>query len=372
LRNRSNALTVLVPVLAVGGCVMAASPVLAQQARPGETMGMRYLSWSGKAEAPTVTPSDGLRRSAIAPATAPRTASMNVARYPGIQSAAARPSRYGVGSGAGLTPASAWTGSGRTPAPAPMPFATATQAPDPTALPRGPIPAYPEPQGPQADPAAQAQAQAEYQAQIQAQYQAWYQSEAQAQYENQVRAMPQPAQQTVRVPAPAQQDLQSQPGPQQPQYQQQADAGAAPGPQPGYDPMAPRRDAPIFRMQQPQGDAAPQQPQVAPARSALPQPVPAQTNAPGEIQSSVLTQPVAGRTPGGQTYAGAEPPREGVRYYSVQRSVGRQPDPIAMPESVYLDNAPIDLAEPPAAPVRTRTVNGQAQVIVPNQDPNLP
>lgn len=363
MRNRSNALPVLdlgvlAPMLVVAGCLVTASPVLAQQTRPGETMGMRYLSWSGKAEAPVS--GDGLRRSTAAAAPTPLTA--NAARYPGIQTAAARPSRYGVGSAAGLTPASAWTGSGRTPGPGPIPLgATAPAA-------RGPIPVYSAPQGAQADPAEQAQTQAAYQAQIQSQYQAWYQSEAQAQYEAQVRAVPQPQQQTVRMQAPAPEaSLQQAPvqqapvqqAQQQPQYQQQADAGLPPA----NDPMAPRRDALIFSMQQPQ---------AAPPTQRQPQAASSQTNTPGEIQSPVLTQPVAGRTAGGQAYAGAEPPREGVRYYSVQRAVGRQPDPIAIPESVYLDNAPIDLAEPPAAPVRTRTVNGQAQVVVPNQDPNLP
>lgn len=362
MRNRSNVLHVfkptwLAPVLAVGACLAAASPSLAQQARPGEVMGLRYLTWAGKPDAPANTGSDGLRRSNAAGPPTPLAA--GGPRYPGIQNASARPSRYGVGSGAGLTPASAWTGSSRTPAPAPVPLAP---APTPEApAPRGPIPVYSAPQTPQHDPAEQARDQAAYQAEIQAQYQAWYQSEAQAQYEAQVRAMPQPQQQAVRVQAPAA-DPTQQPAP----LQQRADAGAAPAAAPDYDPMAPRRDAPIFRMQQPQAPAQSEtQPQAAPAAST-------QTNSQGEIQSPVLTQPVAGRTTGGQAYAGAEPPREGVRYYSVQRAVGRQPDPIAIPESVYLDNAPIDLAEPPAAPVRTRTVNGQAQIVVPNQDPNLP
>jgi hypothetical protein len=361
LRNRSNVLpvfelTALAPVLAVGACLLATSPSLAQQARPGEVMGLRYLTWAGKPDASTTAPSDGLRRSNAAGPPTPLAA--NGARYPGIQSASARPSRYGVGSGAGLTPASAWTGSSRTPAPAPVPLAAAQATAPQDPAPRGPIPVYSAPQsGPQADPAEQARAQAAYQADIQAQYQAWYRSEAQAQYEAQVRGMPQPQQPAVRVQAPAAEQAQ-----QAAPLQQRADAGPAPAAASDNDPMAPRRDAPIFRMQQPQ-------PQAEPAASAQAN---AQANAQGEIQSSVLTQPVAGRTAGGQAYAGAEPPREGVRYYSVQRAVGRQPDPIAMPESVYLDNAPIDLAEPPAAPVRTRTVNGQAQVVVPNQDPNLP
>lgn len=349
MRHRHNALTVLAPALVIVGCLTAASPVFAQQTRPGETMGMRYLSWSGKAEAPTppavVDNGDGLRR----PAGPPAPLSASDGRYPGVQTVG-RPSRYGVGagssSGGGLTPASAWTGASRTMAPAPMPQQAAAPAP-----------------APQSDPAAQAQAQAAYQAQVQAQYQTWYQAEAQAQYEAQVRAMPQPQQQAVRMqaPTPDQQAAQTSPQQSRPQYQQQADAGSPPG----YDPMAPRRNAAIFHMQQPQADAQPTQA----AETATGQ---TQASAQGEIQSPVLTQPVAGRTAGGQAYAGAEPPRESARYYSVHRAEGRQPDPIAMPASVYLDNAPVDLAEPPATPVRTRTVNGQAQVIVPNQDPNLP
>lgn len=342
MRHRPNLLT---PLLAAAGCLLTTSPVLAQQVRPGEVMGMRYLSWSGKAE----TPADGLRRSssptpASMPASAPSAAGNT--RYPGIQTAS-RPSRYGAGS-TGLTPASVWIG-----------------APHSAALSAQPVVQQP-------DPAAQAQAQAAYQMQVQSQYQAWYQSEAQAQYEAQVRATPQPAQQVVRVPAadPRQQAMQAQQAlaqqaqaPQQaePQYQQRADAT----PQPGYDPMAPRRDAPIFRMQQPQGA------QAAPAPQSE-QPAQQTAVAQGEIQSPVLTQPTAGRTYSGQAYAGAEPPRESARYYSVHRAEGRQPDPIAMPVSVYLDNAPIDLAEPPAAPVPTRTVNGRTQLIVANQDPTLP
>lgn len=323
MRNRPNALTILTPLLVAAGFLSATSPVSAQQSRPGEVMGMRYLSWSGKAEAPA----DGLRRAA-APTPAPIAISADNSRYPGIQTAA-RPSRYGAGS-AGLTPASVWTGEQRTQAPV-----VSTPAPQP-------------------DPAAQA----EYQAQVQAQYQAWYQSEAQAQYEAQVRAMPQNQQQVAQAPAPAVGQAQAQQQ-AQPRYQQQADASTAPG----FDPMAPRRDAAIFRMQQPGQDG-----QTQPVQQASSQPASAQQ----EIQSPVLTQPTAGRTLSGQAYAGAEPPRESARYYSVHRAEGRQPDPIAMPESIYLDNAPIDLAEPPAAPVPTRTVNGRTQLIVPNQDPALP
>lgn len=356
MRNRPNVLNILTPLIAAAGCVALASPAFAQQTRPGEVMGMRYLSWSGKAAAPA----DGLRRSAgLTPAPIPVAADNS--RYPAAQTAN-RPSRYGAGTG-GLTPASVWTGG--------EPPASAVAAPAFAAAPPARQPELVQ----QADPALQAQAQVEYQAKLQADYQAWYQSEAQAQYQAQVRDMPQPQPQPQVVQMPAaeqqaatQQMRQAQPQqqraeaqqPAEPQYEQRADAG----PPPGYDPMAPRRDAMIFRMQPPQ--PAPQ-PQVAQSSEAQPA-----GSGPHEIQQPVLTQPTAGRTYSGQAYAGAEPPRESARYYSVHRGEGRQPDPIAMPQSVYLDNAPIDLAEPPAAPIPGRTVNGRTQVIVPNQDPSLP
>ena len=304
MRHRPKVLTVLTPFLAAAACFAATSPVAAQQTRPGEVMGMRYLSWSGKAE----TPVDGLRRSE-APTQAPIAAVPASSSYAGIQTVS-RPSRYGAGL-AGLTSASVWTGTARSAAPKP----TAQVLAQPVPMPRD---------------------------------------------EAQLRAMPEPQQPVARVtvavadqPAPVQQQAQS---------QQQADAG----PPAGFDPMAPRRDAPIFRMQQPGQDRRSQPAQQS--EEAAQQAVASQ----GEIQQPVLTQPTAARTYSGQAYAGAEPPRESARYYSVHRAGGHQPDPIAMPVSVYLDNAPIDLAEPPAAPVATRTINGRAQVMVPNQDPSLP
>ena len=116
-----------------------------------------------------------------------------------------------------------------------------------------------------------------------------------------------------------------------------------------FDPMAPRRDALIYRMQ----GATPPTPTQLPQAVATP-------NAPAPREST------------GTAYAAAEPAREGPRYYSVHRAAGHQPDPTVMPESIYLDSAPIDLAEPPAAPTVPRTINGRAQMIVPNEDPSLP
>ena len=105
---------------------------------------------------------------------------------------------------------------------------------------------------------------------------------------------------------------------------------AQPSAAPASDPMAPRRDAAIFRM----GSDAPP-PAAAPA----------------------TVQQAAAYGPGG-------------RYYSVHRQNGRQPDAVAMPAPVYLDALPVemeraprsdDLAEPPAAPTVLRDNNGRVR-----------
>lgn len=107
------------------------------------------------------------------------------------------------------------------------------------------------------------------------------------------------------------------------------------------DPMAPRRDARIFQMQQgqPQG-----QEQAA---------LPASTQAAPSGQSSVQV---------GQS---------GARYYSVHRDAGHRPDPTALPEPVYFDSVALDLAEPPENEPQTRDAQGRRRV-VPNIDPSLP
>ncbi|CAN5254258.1 hypothetical protein BH10PSE2_BH10PSE2_01940 [soil metagenome] len=386
--RRPAALTLLATSCALS--LTAVAPAYAQQAQPqtqqrsGEVMGLRYLSWSGKAAGPNPA-SDGLRRPAGGPAggvepqsvSAPINASGDT-RYPGIQSMA-RPSRYGPGTGSasstnGLTPASAWSARPATGG-MPQPASSTMTATAPSSPPVGVAPVYSaqpvyaaQPVQPNVDP--------QVQAQIQSDYQAWYQQEAQRQYQSQVEAQMQasPAlqqQPPIRVQAPSVQTTaqpdrdqpdrsqpdRNQPGQDQPaQYQQRADATPPPSmtsTTDASDPMAPRRDARIFQLQRPQADA--------PASdAATTQPAPA---------DRAQAVPSTSQPTGGQAYAAAGPPREGARYYSVHRAEGRQPDPITMPESVY---APIDLAEPPAQPVQTRNVNGRLQAVVPNADPSLP
>ena len=119
-------------------------------------------------------------------------------------------------------------------------------------------------------------------------------------------------------------------------------SGPAPGQPSGAvaaDPMAPRRDAAIFRIGSP------------------------------AVAGSEAAAPVR--------QAAALPTGPGGRYYSVHRQNGRQPDAVALPEPVYLDSLPVemdrapqseDLAEPPAAPTVLRDANGRVRPAPPAPD----
>lgn len=101
---------------------------------------------------------------------------------------------------------------------------------------------------------------------------------------------------------------------------------------PAFDPMAPRADAPVFRLRRPAPEASASTPQSTEA----------------------------------------VPEQQGARYYSVHRQNGQRPDATVLPEGVFLDSLPVDLAEPPPPPTVVRDRNGQNRVIVPNEDPSLP
>ena len=128
---------------------------------------------------------------------------------------------------------------------------------------------------------------------------------------------------------------------------------------PSADPMAPRRDAPIFRLQRPSAQPAP-----ASAQAAQPQ---AQAQTPADAQPAPA--------------ADAPSAQGGARYYSVHRQAGRQPDATPLPAPVYLDALPVDLtsppastdlAEPPPAPNLIRNANGRIQALPATEDPVLP
>jgi len=132
---------------------------------------------------------------------------------------------------------------------------------------------------------------------------------------------------------------------------------------PSDDPMAPRRDAPIFRLQRtpapaPAAQAAPApQEQVEPARAAPPSPRVAMVAANPEDRPSA----------------------QSARYYSVHRQNGREPDALTLPQPTYVDALAIttpvtiasqDLAQPEQAPTLIRDAQGRvrAQPAAPEGD----
>lgn len=129
------------------------------------------------------------------------------------------------------------------------------------------------------------------------------------------------------------------------------------------DPMAPRSDAPIFRMSQPAPQPA--QPQPSPQPDAD-DPMAPRVDAPiyrmSQPQPAAQTQP----EPVAQDAGSA-------RYYSLHRGTGRQPDAAPRPEPVYLDALPVELIDPPksedmaAPPEPTRVLRDANGRIV--QDP---
>ncbi|OYW35101.1 MAG: hypothetical protein B7Z42_15645 [Brevundimonas sp. 12-68-7] len=114
------------------------------------------------------------------------------------------------------------------------------------------------------------------------------------------------------------------------------------------DPIAPRRDAPIFRLQS----------QRAAADGAAVQP-PRETTeaAPVQLSPAPTMAPASGQPQ--------------ARYYSVHRAAGRQPDPTVIPEPVFFDSVALDLAAPPDIQQPTRDAQGR-RAPVPNADPSLP
>ena len=267
-------------LLAAAGVVLFAGTASAQSAGApaGEARGLRYLSWPSRGEA------------APAPAAAAATGAVRrdlrrpntVIPHGGFAAAAPAPARPGLtpapGAGRTLTPANAWMNRA---APPPQPAMPAPAPPLPIAAPavRATPDYLPDPDGRgQAIPAA-----------------------------------------ILQPPAPAVQP-----------------ASATAGP---VDPMAPRRDAPIFRMQQ----------EAAPAPAPADQPVEAADRAsrPRRVAEAANT--------------GERPPQQGGRYYSVHRQNGRQPDTLEIPDPTYIDALAVTLPE---------TIASQ-DLAVPEQGPTL-
>lgn len=298
-----RALAVSIVLTAVN---LAAGAAVAQQA-PTNASGLRYLSWPGKpAVAARATPTPAVIQ---AEAPAPTVTAANRTLPGAIPLARLSPAPSVTPSvttprSNGLTPASAW-----------MPQ-------------RAPTPAEPAHSAPvEAAPVETAPAQA-------------------------TRVAPSPY-----VPEPQPSAPQPQPEPQMqaepaPVPQQAAQAEPQPAPQPAQaavaDPMAPRRDAPIYRLQRPQAGAPLDAAAVAASGQAAPTPTAGDNSA---------------------------------RYYSVHRQAGRHPDAIPAPQQTYLDAMPVqmaqtpqssDLAQPDGPPALIRNANGALRAVPQTEADNLP
>lgn len=298
-----RALAVSIVLTAVN---LAAGAAVAQQA-PTNASGLRYLSWPGKpAVAARATPTPAVIQ---AEAPAPTVTAANRSLPGAIPLARLSPAPSVTPSistprSNGLTPASAW-----------MPQ-------------RAPTPAEPAHSAPvEAAPVETAPAQA-------------------------TRVAPSPY-----VPEPQPSAPQPQPEPQMqaepaPVPQQAAQAEPQPAPQPAQaavaDPMAPRRDAPIYRLQRPQAGAPLDAAAVAASGQAAPTPTAGDNSA---------------------------------RYYSVHRQAGRHPDAIPAPQQTYLDAMPVqmaqtpqssDLAQPDGPPALIRNANGALRAVPQTEADNLP
>jgi len=300
LRRPPNLTTAL---LAAAGLVLSAGGAAAQSAGApaGEARGLRYLSWPGRSEAAPAAPASG----PAAPAAGRRDLRRpnTVIPHGGFSAAPPASPRAGLTAAPGarrtLTPANAWM-QPAPPVPEPAPAAPPTPRPAPAPAP----PPAPAPR-PRATP--------DY--------------------------LPDPGGRGQAVPA----EMIYAPAP--------GSAGAPAAPDGPVDPMAPRRDAPIFRMQQ---DAPAPSPAAAPP---VPQPVAA--------SSAAAPQP---RRVAEVSNSGERPPAQGGRYYSVHRQNGRQPDALEMPAPNYVDALVVtmpetiasqDLAAPEQGPTLIRDAQGR-------------
>ena len=294
--------------LAVIALVTVATPALAQQPPGQGTSGLRYLAWPGKTttQAPVAARPMAARPAARAPSepssTRPRSAPTPapvrrpspVIPHGGTPASSAVTSTAAVPSQrGGLTPANAW-----------MRPAVTMPAPAPVAAP-GPMTSAPDVYARPAAPIAAPQM-PEY--------------------------LPEPA----RIAAP--------------------ELAPEPAPVAVADPMAPRRDAPVFRMQGVAADRRQPAPDL-PSADRTPQPQP---------------QPQPASQPQPRPTASSAPSQQGAVYYSVHRQNGRQPDSIPLPAPFFLDSAPVDLAEPPAQPALMRNAEGRVQAVPATDEPTLP
>ena len=266
--------------MTLAGSASAQSQAQSQTQGQAQSAGLRRLSWPGRGEAAAPAEATPVRRDPRRPNT--------VIPHGGFTAAPPAPARPGLTPAPGpirhaLTPANAWM---RRPAPPPEVEPAPELAPEPAPAP-SPVRAAAAP-----PPAPQPAATPDYMMDRSGQ--------------------PAPAE-TVLPPVPA--------------------TGMTPSTE-AADPMAPRRDAPIFRMQR-----------NPPPPVAAPDPAPAEAR---ETEQTASEQPRPRRV-AEVVNTGERPPQQGARYYSVHRQNGHQPDALIMPAPTYVDALAITMTETPAS-----------------------
>lgn len=309
----------------VSALALAGSLLLAGQAVAQEAAAPRYMNWNGRG--PAVMP-QGVQTASNETA-APRRANTPIPHGGFARAGAPAAAQGSAPARRTLTPASAWitpgASYGMASAVAPAPVETRevapapAPAPTPTRMPvEAPVDLPPPTRAPSYSPNVAPQPQAQFQAQRQDDRQFLPEYLA-----GQGGAQPAPSQAVYAdSPRPA-------PAPVAPTY-----AEPQPTPSDASDPMAPRRDAPIFRLQRP----AP----VAPA----PIPGPSAEAAPSAPQGDAAPAPrqMAAVTANPSDH----PEMQASRRYSVHRQNGQQPDAVAIPQPTYVDALAVTLTDMPA------------------------
>ncbi len=273
-----------IALLAAVAATTMAGTAMAQAQGSAASAGLRQLTWSGRGESLAMPTAPSAARGAL------RRPNLVIPHggFASVEPAAPRvapvpaPRRT-------LTPANAWL----------QPAAAVPAAPVPTAMAaEPPAPARPRPAAAPARPAPAPVPAPEY--------------------------LPDPGGRGQPVPAAIAYAPAPEPAPPS------AMGRAGPGSTDPTDPMAPRRDAPIFRLQ-----------------PSAPRPEPVAAVSEGTPQASLAAPDL--RRVAEVTNTGERPPQQGARYYSVHRQNGRQPDALAMPEPTYVDALAITMTETPAS-----------------------
>lgn len=301
--------------LAAGALTLVGALFLAGQAMAQDAAAPRYMNWPGRG--PAVMP-QGVQ-TASADADAPRRPNTPIP-HGGFARAVPTPTPAAIPARRALTPASAWItprashGAAAVAVPTPAPAEARMVVPAPM-----PVEARVDPAPPPRTPT----------------YSPRTQPQPRTQRQDDRQFLPEYlAGQNGGQATPSQAVYADQP---RPAAQAAPDATTSSSAPDAADPMAPRRDAPIFRLQRP----APSAPAPIPGPSASGEDAPA---APG-AEAAPAPRQMAAVTANPSDH----PETQASRRYSVHRQNGQQPDAVALPAPTYVDALAVTLTDMPAS-----------------------